>query len=179
MFLQDLTGKNIRLRIPEPADAGLLYEWENDRNNWDSSDLPSSVTMQQILMFISESKHDIYLDGQLRLMIDISCGKSLPLTIGAIDLFEFDPVHLRAGVGILILEKFRQKGFATDALRTLIGHTFGALGLHQLFCNIPESNVASLKLFTGLGFSICGTKKEWNNKGDRWEDEHILQLING
>jgi len=36
------------------------------------------------------------------------------ITIGTIDIFEFDPFHKRAGIGILIgNESYRRKGYAS------------------------------------------------------------------
>ena len=40
--------------------------------------------------------------------------------VGAVDLFDFEPYHLRAGVGILIHKaENRGKGYAGDALQAL------------------------------------------------------------
>jgi diamine N-acetyltransferase len=98
-------------------------------------------------------------------------------TIGCIDLFDFDPVNMRAGIGILISEKFRNKGYASESLTMLINYTFNTLHLHQLYCNITSSNEVSLKLFQKHGFQIIGLKKEWIRYNDTWIDEYILQLI--
>ena len=44
--------------------------------------------------------------------------------IGTIELFDFEPTHLRAGVGIWIAdESERQKGFAKEALQLLINYS--------------------------------------------------------
>jgi len=98
-------------------------------------------------------------------------------TIGAIDLFDFDPVHLRAGVGILIQEEFRKKGYASEALSLLIRYSFSILGLHQLYTNITPNNKASIRLFEKNGFIKCGIKKHWLNEGGKWLDELMFQLL--
>ncbi|NLE36282.1 MAG: GNAT family N-acetyltransferase, partial [Bacteroidales bacterium] len=122
------------------------------------------------------SGRSIYETGQLRLMIDI-----LPdtRTVGTIDLFEFDHFHKRAGVGILVADPAdRKKGYGSAALKCLVSYAFNTLGLHQLWCNILETNTESMHLFTRHGFSLCATKKEWARTGCSWETEYTLQLIN-
>ncbi len=80
--------------------------------------------------------------------------------MGAIDLFDFDPHHRRAGVGVLIADQSdRGKGYAAEALETLVIYGFEVLGLHQLWCNIAASNQASIQLFTSAGFTLVGEKK--------------------
>ena len=107
-------------------------------------------------------------------MIDTTDGK----TIGAIDLFDFDPYHLRVGIGLLIHKKDdRSKGYASAALELLIGYCFKKLKMHQLYANIGIGNQISISLFEKYGFIICGTKKDWNRTETGWEDELTLQLI--
>jgi diamine N-acetyltransferase len=98
--------------------------------------------------------------------------------VGAIDLFDFDPVNQRAGVGIVVLEKYRNNGVANFALDILIEYAFNHLTLHQLYCNIEENNSISLNLFRKKGFEDCGIKLEWNRTGNEWKNEIMLQLIN-
>jgi diamine N-acetyltransferase len=98
--------------------------------------------------------------------------------LGAIDLFDFDPFHQRAGIGILISNKNdRQQGYASEALQTLIIYSFTVLRLKQLFCSISEDNQQSLRLFIKNGFVITGQKTDWIKKGDDWLTEYFLQLI--
>ena len=99
-------------------------------------------------------------------------------TVGCIDLFDFDPVNLNAGVGILICGDHRNNGYATEALSMLVDYAFKTLHLHQLYCNITTNNEASLNLFQKQNFKIIGLKKEWIRTKDGWLDEYMLQLLN-
>ena len=66
MFAAD----NIRLRALEPEDLEWLYSVENDEElwQWGSSNVPYS--RYSLKTYIAESRHDIYADGQLRLVIE-------------------------------------------------------------------------------------------------------------
>lgn len=100
-------------------------------------------------------------------------------TIGCLDLFEYEPMHQRAGLGILIADQSeRRKGLASEALELVINYAWEILQLQQLFCNISDQNTPSLALFEKHGFIRTGTKKQWRRQGTNWEDEHFYQLIN-
>ncbi|NJK96422.1 MAG: GNAT family N-acetyltransferase [Bacteroidales bacterium] len=98
--------------------------------------------------------------------------------VGTIDLFDFDPFHSRAGIGILIgnYDK-RRNGYASEALDLLIEYCFTTLNLHQVYCNIGESNTASIRLFLSKNFLQCGERKEWINTSIGWQSELSFQLI--
>jgi diamine N-acetyltransferase len=168
--------REIRLRALEPEDLELLYEWENNDSNWIISNTISPFSKYTLKRYLENSHKNIYETGQLRLMIDNIPDK---VTIGTIDIFDFDPFHKRAGLGILIAnESYRRKGYASMSLTCLVDYCFKTLQLHQLFCNILSNNSESMELFKKQGFVETGVKKEWINTPDGYLDEHIFQLIN-
>lgn len=168
-----ILGDQIYLRQVEPEDVDLLYSWENDTNNWKVSETLVPFSKQTIKTYVLSS-HDIYSTKQLRLII---CKKEDNTPVGAIDLFEYDPQNKRAGVGILILKEYREKGFAKDALSTLIAYSSNTLFLHQLFCSIGVNNIKSIQLFEKAGFVQTGLKKDWLKTKIGWEDVGFYQLM--
>lgn len=167
----------INLRSLEPEDLELLYEWENNEAYWIISNTTVPFSKYTLKRYLENSHKNIYEAGQLRLMIEIAGERK---AIGAIDLFDFDPFHLRAGLGILIAdEKERRKGYASMALRALTDYCFSTLQLHQLYCNILSNNCESIDLFRKLGFVQIGIKKDWIRTPQGWLDEHMFQLISG
>ncbi len=171
-----LKGSKVTLRAMEPSDIEVLFAWENDVDNWQISNTHAPFSRHILEQFVN-SENDIFSNKQLRLMIEEN---ESSLTVGAVDLFEFDPLHLKAGVGILIAEhEFRGKGLAKESLQLLIEYAFDIINLHQLFCHIEIKNTRSLELFQGLGFEITGTKKDWSMNNGEWENQYFLQLISG
>ena len=170
----------ISLRAPEPADVELLYRWENDPEIWHVSNTITPFSKFILEKYIENAHLDIYQVKQLRLMIDVKGrGKAKPRTVGTIDLFDFDPYHNRAGIGILIGEKTdRKKGYATLALVRFIDYCFNTLQLHQLYCNITKGNSVSLRLFKKTGFTVSGKKIDWIKTPGKYVEEWFLQLIN-
>jgi diamine N-acetyltransferase len=172
-----LKSKNIELRALEPSDVDLLYQWENNEELWYLSNTLTPFSRFVLEQYVMDSHQDIYTAKQLRLMIDKKAvGKNL--TIGSIDLFDFDPVNKRAGIGIMIVEQEQNKGYASEALELMVKYCFKTLHLHQVYCNIAEDNKASFNLFKKYGFEEVGIKKEWLLTGEAWMDEYLLQIIN-
>jgi diamine N-acetyltransferase len=168
--------KSIKLRALEPEDLELLYEWENNNTYWTVSNTISPFSRYTLKRYIENSHKSIYETGQLRLMIDHIDDN---LTIGTIDVFEFDPFHKRAGIGILIAnEAYKRKGFATMSLTCLINYCFKTLQLHQLYCNILSDNLISIDLFKKHGFVEIGIKKEWILTENGYVDVIMFQLLN-
>jgi diamine N-acetyltransferase len=168
---------HIRLRAVEPEDLALLYLWENDRTMWHLSNTMVPFSQYQLKRYIESDPSNIHAHQQLRMMIDCHETAKPAHTVGSIDLFDFDPIHQRAGLGILIASADnRRQGYALEAITQMIDYSRKVLFLHQIYCNIAASNVASIQLFGKVGFEITGTKKEWLRVENGWEDELLLQL---
>lgn len=168
--------KEISLRALEPEDLELLYNWENNISYWTISNTVVPFSKFTLKRYLEDSHKNIYETGQVRLMIDHIPDNT---TIGTIDIYDFDPFHKRAGVGILIAnEQYRRKGYATMALKCLINYCFNTLILHQLYCGILANNCESIDLFKKIGFVQSGIKKDWIRTSDGYLDEHIFQMTN-
>jgi len=170
-----LENHSISLRAPEPEDLDLLYLWENEPSIWKVSGTQTPYSKYILKKYLEHAGKDIYEVKQLRLIIQL---KNNHRPLGAVDLFDFDPHHHRAGLGILIADPSdRRQGYAREALETMITYCFDVLHLHQVYCNIAVGNTASIKLFKEAGFQEAGRKKDWIFDGRNYEDEFIFQKI--
>lgn len=124
--------------------------------------------------YLENAHLDIYQAKQLRLIIEENTTK---LPIGTIDLFDFNPQHKRAGIGILIQPDFQQRGFASEAISSLIEYSFTHLNMHQLYANITADNFKSISLFKKQNFTEIGIKKDWILANNTFKDEILFQLI--
>jgi len=172
--METLSGSRIRLRAIEPGDEEILFKWENNQKFWQVSNTLTPFSRHILKQYLDQAHLDIFQAKQLRLVIEaIEQDKA----IGLIDLFDFDPHHQRAGVGILIGETSEWgKGYASEALRILLKYVFTVLLLNQVYCSIDESNTASLNLFKSAGFRITGIKEKWNRTFIGWSNEWFLQI---
>lgn len=166
---------DICLRAVEKSDLDVLYACENDMSVWKVSNTQTPFSKYVLEQYLDTSHQDIYTNRQLRLMI---CLNDAELAVGTVDLFDFDPAHARIGVGVLIFDAFRNKGYAFNALNCLKTYAFETLLVNQLYCNISASNHESRRLFEKLGFKNTGVKQQWNRTSPTgFEDELFYQLI--
>src|SRR5688572_15324006 len=129
-----IRGTGVILRAMEPQDVDLMMIYENDMEVWPVSGTLTPYSRYTLEQYYKNAVQDIHTAKQLRLAIElISETTARGITIGFIDLFEFDSQHRRAGVGILIGERSqRKKGYALEALQLLTRYSFDTLNLHQL-----------------------------------------------
>ena len=107
MFIR---GEKLCLRALEPTDVELLYRWENDPAIWKISQTQKPFSHYTLQMFVEVSMEELNKTGQLRLMVDLLPEEAdqIPQTIGIVDIFEYDPFHQKAGLGILIHQDYRE-----------------------------------------------------------------------
>ncbi len=173
--MQRLANHKVKLRALEPEDVDFLFTAENDSALWEVSGTQIPFSRHLLQNYLANSHQDIYEAKQLRLVIEnAESGEK----IGLIDLFDFNPQYQRAGIGILILKSFQQKGFATEALQLFIDYGFKTLQLHQIYANITIDNKQSISLFEKLNFEQTGIQKDWIKNENRFQDVLLYQLIN-
>jgi len=174
-----IRGISILLRALEPKDVDLMMIFENDTEVWPVSGTLSPYSRYTLEQYYKNASQDLYTAKQLRLAIELIT--EIPhhgVTIGFIDLFDFDPQHRRAGVGILIGDKdYRKHGYALEAVSLLTKHCFDTLNLHQIYCHIQNNNESSLRLFARAGFRTCGVLHQWIAYNGEWHDVTMMQFI--
>jgi len=170
-----LKGEKVFLRALEPEDLEVLFSIENEESLWEVSNTQTPFSKYLLQQYIENSHRDIYEVKQLRLAI---CNSIDTTVLGFIDLFDFEPKHNRAGVGIVIFsEENKNKGFASEALKLLCNYAFVHLNMHQLYANITQGNNASIKLFEHQGFKKIGIKEDWIRSNGKFKNEILFQLI--
>lgn len=165
--------ENIQLRAIEPADLEMLYHWENDPAVWRVSGTMAPISRDRLARFISEQVYDLYATRQMRLIIDVE-----GVAIGSVDIFDFEPLHRRFGIGILIYaDEHRRRGYARRVIDMVKEYARNTLDLRQIWVTIDEDNPASVALFEGCGFTLSARRREWINRGGKFIDELEYQCF--
>ena len=163
---------NLSLRALEPDDLELVYDVENDKSLWVYSNTTSPFSNHTLKKFIENSHLDIIEHKQLRMVIaddKKSCG--------FIDLYDYDFVNRRVGVGIIIFEKYRSKGIGLSSLKLTEKYLLEHVPIHQLYANISSRNKESISLFEKSGFVNVGLKRDWIFYNNKFNDELLFQKI--
>lgn len=163
----------VTLRALEPEDIDLIYRWENDERVWESSDTHAPFSRHQLTQYIMASlENDIYACRQLRLV-----GMDKERAVGCADLFDLDPFHRRAGMGILVDSACRGMGYGEALTRALEAYCRSRLQLHQLHCDVAADNAASIAMLRRCGYETIGIRKEWLLANGRWKDAVSMQHL--
>lgn len=171
----------LRLRKIEPSDLPFLYQWENDASSWADGANHNPLSQQDLRDYIASTSGDIYKDGQLRLVIQsvseavcqqrgLSAQRSVSpqdgLTIGCIDLFDFDPRNRRAAIGMYIAPEYRGKGVGHEALKQLEAYAFDFLRLRCLYAVIATNNIPCSALYEHAGYQPSTPLPAWTLESD-------------
>ena len=168
-----LQGPAIRLRALEPEDLSFLEEVENNPEFWEISHTLAPFSSYTLTKYLEAAGRTIFETRQQRFGLDRQ-GE----LIGFADLFDFDPMHKRAGIGIVIAQQqYRNKGYASEALDLLCDYCFRHLDMHQVYANILEENLSSRALFEKMGFDLVGLKKDWVFYHGEFKNELLYQKI--
>jgi len=168
-----LENENLLLRALEPEDLDDLYRWENDSELWKYGSTIAPYSKFTLRDYLIDSMNDLVQCKQLRL---VAVDKKTRQSMGTIDLYDYDPINLRAGIGILLDLAYRNKGFGKEILKLVKEYAFQVLHLNQLFAYIPESNTSSFKLFTACGYVQRGLLKDWKKTAVGFEDVYFLSI---
>lgn len=175
MGVTGLQGSMVHLRALEKSDLDFLYVLENDQSVWEISNTSAPYSKFVLKQYLENAHRDIFEVKQLRLVIvENKEGR----TVGFVDLFDYEPRHRRAGVGIIVYdEKDRGKGYGKESLQLVAEYAFAQLNLHQLYAHIAEDNTASISLFENLGYVKAGERRDWLISDKGFKNDLIYQLI--
>jgi len=151
----------IKLRKLEPSDLPFLYLWENDASVWADGDNHNPLSQQDLRDYIESTTGDIYKDGQLRLIIEED-----GVTMGCIDLFDFDPRNRKAALGMYIAPEHRAKGVGRQALEQLEAYAFNHLNLRLLYAVIATNNAPCSALYRSAGYQPSSPLPAWTLESD-------------
>ena len=168
----NLSIMNLKLRALEPNDLELVYEVENDKSLWVYSNTSSPFSRHTLKKFIENSHLDIIEHKQLRLVIADD-----EQSYGFIDLYDYDFINRRVGLGIIIFNKYRSKGIGLSSLQLTENYLLEHVPIHQVYANISSKNKESISLFEKSGFVNIGLKKDWIFYNNKFNDELLFQKI--
>lgn len=171
MFLQ---SSLLRLRAPELSDLDYLFHVENDTREWMVSACKVPYSRFQLQQYIETNAHDLYVDKQLRLMIERVDDNQV---VGVIDLFDFSPADRRAEMGIVVDRECRGKGYGREALKLLCDYAECVLDLRQLYACVFEDNVSARQLFASSGFELTATLPDWVFRNKKFRSVCLYQRL--
>lgn len=168
-----IKGKVVTLRAIELDDLELLSEWANSPETWQNLvgwHFPySKLSTEQYIKSINNNSMDYQ-----NLAIDT---EDLGL-VGTINLVDIDWKNRNASTGIMLGDKeSRGKGYAIDAVMTIMRYAFKELNLNRLDAEMIAYNDRSINFYTRkCGWLTEGKRKDWIYRDGTYHDKILCGM---
>lgn len=174
-----LEGPRVWLRSPETRDyrewaslrgasRSFLEPWEP---RWAGDELDRSSFRQRLSRYRNDSSQG---SAAAFFIFENSTGKLVGgITLGNIRY----GVAQSAQIGYWIGERYAGKGYMLEALRLVVGHAFGRLGLHRVEAACIPGNERSIRVLEKAGFRREGLLRAYLRINGSWHDHFLYALI--
>jgi RimJ/RimL family protein N-acetyltransferase len=167
--LPDLALDRVRLRAIDDGDVAGIFAMYSDPQTTRYLARPRLTELSQAAEVVAKTKAG-YADGSsLQLAIERKADGAF---LGLCLLFNFHKGSARAEIGYTLAREHWSQGYMAEALRALIDHAFGPLGLNRLEADIDPRNTASARVLRRFGFKPEGLLRErWIVNGEPSDSE--------
>lgn len=166
-----LTGERVSLRPVEREDLPFVRDGVNhpDVRGAVGQPMPSNLPTEERWYDEANRNHDV-----LQLLV---CDEGI--RVGMVELDPIDREDGTADLAFWIHPDHRERGYARDAIETLLDYTFTELRIHKVTANAFAPNQASRNLLGDLGFTEEGIGREDAYLDGRYVDTHYFGLLEG
>jgi UDP-4-amino-4,6-dideoxy-N-acetyl-beta-L-altrosamine N-acetyltransferase len=164
-----IAGKKVILDSVNTSDLEQMRQWRNE------PELRSYFREHRI---ISDEMQEIWYTNTVNDAAQVNFAIRVDGTlIGHCGLFYIKWIARHAEFGIYIGNRqYRENGYGSDALRTLIKYGFEQLNLNKIWCEVYNNN-AALDIYKHLGFTPEGVLRQNAYKDGQFLDSHILSML--
>ncbi len=173
-MFEDIVTERLILRDLRAGDAEFLVQYRAAPEvaryqSWQ----PESVA--KLLVFFEELRgaDPDAARGWYQIAIGLRPGGEL---IGDCGIHTFEDRRL-AEIGITVAPRFQRRGYASEALRALMGYLFGTLGKHRVSASVDPRNAESMRLMQRVGFRQEGRLIESQWCRGEWADEVTFAML--
>ena len=164
-------GEKTRLRRIEREDIPTFVRWFGDPDVRSFLLVNSPISHAQEEKWFERKLED---DDSELFAIETLDGTH----IGNIELFDFQRIHSRAELGVVIGEKaYWGQGYGSDAIRTLLRFGFEELNLHRIQLCVYEDNERGIRAYQKCGFQLEGRQRDAIYRQGRYYDLLIMGVL--
>lgn len=153
-----------------------MYKYRSDPETHKFLSLiPKSV--DDVASFILKTSSDLDIPGTWFQLVLIEQHSNLLIGDIGIHFLETEPENKQVEIGYTLNKKFRKKGYATEALHSVIDYLMISLNKHRIIASIDPSNIDSIKLIERLGFRKEAHFVESIFFHGKWVDDIVYALL--
>ena len=166
-----LTGDRVRLRALDASDTDTVWSWYQDHefSTLDGNIYPSSRASTEA--FLRSLPAPSFADVSLG--IETETGEM----IGIVRLKRISPEHRHADFGIAIARPWWDRGYGTDATRTILRFAFEEMQLHRVNLTVHDYNERARRVYQKCGFVEEGRLRESKWIRGRWHDRVQMGVL--
>ena len=148
-----ITGKRIRLRKKQLADAADNYAWQTDPElaHLDAAPFLKITFPQYLPAYLEELRYQS--SKRCAFAIETLKGEH----IGNCSYYDINEAKSEAQLGIIIGNRnYWNKGYGTEVVTTLLNHIFQTTSLNRVYLKTLVSNIRAQRCFQKCRFAHCG-----------------------
>lgn len=169
-----VAGERVTLREFTERDVALVASVVDDPLIPLISTVPARGDRYQILAYVERQRgRAISGVGYQFAIIDNATG----VPVGQVGLTFREPMLERASVGYWIAPDRRGAGFATAAIRVLVGWAFAHLSVQRLELYVEPWNEGSWRAAEAAGFQREGLLRQWERVGSERKDMYMYARL--
>lgn len=169
-------GKLVRLRALEREDLEANWRFVNDYETVKgmSSGILFPCSREDESRWLEQQSS--YTRGEYQFAVETLKEQAL---IGRCGLLRVDWKNRLAELGIMIGdEKYRGRGYGTDAMNLLCDFAFSEMNLHKLKLSVFDFNQAAIRCYEKCGFQREGVSPKEIFRGGEYHDVVVLGKLN-
>jgi RimJ/RimL family protein N-acetyltransferase len=172
----DFYTKRLYIRTINLEDNVAIFNYRSDADTSKYlSVIPASV--EDVTAFIQKTSKEFNVPGTWFQFVLIEQESHVLIGDIGIHFLDYDPTNSLIEIGYTLHRHFRGKGYATEALTTLIDYLINDLNKHRIIASIDPSNVHSIRLIERLGFRKEAHFKMSLFLHGEWVDDLIYALL--
>lgn len=177
--MRSLHGKLVTLRHLDESDAEELLALRVSNRAffepWEPVTTDVDFTLEAVRAQIAESnamqtRDEAYVFG-------IFAGGVLAGRIALSAVFR--RAWQNANLGYYVAREHNGKGYATEAVRIVVGYAFGHAALHRVQAAVIPRNIPSARVLQKAGFRLEGRAPHYLRINGAWEDHDIYAITAG
>ncbi|MFC0862722.1 GNAT family N-acetyltransferase [Sphaerimonospora cavernae] len=167
-----LIGKRVVLRPVGPEHTDGLWELVNDPETARLTGAHAKFTREAIAQWCAtRAAHDDRLDLAI-------CDAQDGGYRGEIVLNCLDTDNLSCSLRIaLIASRAVGRGYGTEAIRLVLDHAFGAVGLHRVSLEVHDFNDRARHVYRKVGFTEDGVLRDALRWEGAWHDTIVMSIL--
>ena len=171
-FYRKIVGERIYLSPYSVDDVEIYTKWAEWMNDRDVADGFGGFDLNVSLARAKKTIEELY---GYRFAIVLKDDDTL---IGQISIHDINHLHRNAFIGLVIgEEKYRSKGYGSEAVRLVLDYGFNTLNLHSIMLSVHEDNYAALSCYKKVGFKEAGRRREWVFKNGQYIDKIYMDIL--